>query len=152
MVHLRTLHGTLLENHYYRLTWVDITRRNQFQPAFIRILFLGPKPAQITFLSSVSNASNFNISIQVSDEGVEFPHLGFMIGQLCLRLYEPDMGIGNRAMEGIYVLYFLMRRQQGKRSLKIVANRIIALIRQHHLINNFMFCSCQGSGQNGHST
>ncbi|KAJ6662588.1 hypothetical protein lerEdw1_011725 [Lerista edwardsae] len=56
----------------------------------------------------------------MSDAGDEFPHLGLLMGQLCLRLYEPDMVTGNRAMEGIYVLYFLMRRRQAVKIPEIV--------------------------------
>ncbi|XP_066480703.1 maestro heat-like repeat-containing protein family member 7 [Tiliqua scincoides] len=53
-----------------------------------------------------------NPSFCISDDD-EFPNLGLLIGQLCLRIYDPDTAIGNRAMEGIYILYYLMLRQQG---------------------------------------
>nr|XP_034959523.1 maestro heat-like repeat-containing protein family member 7 isoform X3 [Zootoca vivipara]XP_034959524.1 maestro heat-like repeat-containing protein family member 7 isoform X3 [Zootoca vivipara] len=41
----------------------------------------------------------------------ECPKLGHLIGQLCLRLNDPQKEIGEHAMEGMYFLYSLMLRQ-----------------------------------------
>ncbi|KAJ7332681.1 hypothetical protein JRQ81_014861 [Phrynocephalus forsythii] len=43
----------------------------------------------------------------------EFPKLGCLLGQLCLRLSDPRKEIGQQAMEGIHFLYSLMQSQKG---------------------------------------
>ncbi|XP_063155920.1 maestro heat-like repeat-containing protein family member 7 [Candoia aspera] len=43
----------------------------------------------------------------------EFPSLGLLLGQLCLRLNDPRTEIGQQAMNGIYYLYSLIQQQMG---------------------------------------
>ncbi|CAI5777098.1 heat-like repeat-containing family member 7 isoform X2 [Podarcis lilfordi] len=50
-------------------------------------------------------------TFHVSPDGC--PKLGRLIGQLCLRLSDPQEEIGEQAMEGMYFLYSLMLRQKG---------------------------------------
>uniref|UniRef100_A0A452HVI8 Uncharacterized protein n=1 Tax=Gopherus agassizii TaxID=38772 RepID=A0A452HVI8_9SAUR len=47
----------------------------------------------------------------------KFPRLGLLIGQLSLRVGDPEKEIGRQAMEGLYFLYSLMWCQKGKRGL-----------------------------------